>query len=151
MILELILMGVSGICCISVFMFILYDIVTDIFQSTIVNNVCRVVFILTYSIIIYNFVMMLAHEYERVELHKIVNSVEKIERVKILSMTKPNHVYISVLSLETNDVTKNIYVSKFCDHQNLNDIGTEINIPVKYVTYRNGTTDVLYNASTVCK
>lgn len=150
MTLALILMFLSGFGLITISFFIVYEIITNIIQSRIVKLIFKVTFIVLYLAILHWFISWLAGEYNNSKSHESISSVEKIERVKILSMTKPNHVYISVLNLETKNVTKDIYVGKFCDTMNINDIGSEVNLPVKYVTYRNGKVVLIYNTSKVC-
>ena len=78
------------------------------------------------------------------------SSVEKLERVRILSMTKPKHVYISLLNLDTNKTYDGIYVAKHCNNQDMNDIGSEMSMKVTYITYKNHKNSVSFDVSKIC-
>lgn len=89
-------------------------------------------------------------EYKERQGYKVISSVTKLERVRILNMTKPKHVYIDLVNLDTGVQSNRIYISKHCNNQDMDDIGSEMEMEVTYFKYKNGKSSIRYNTSHIC-
>jgi hypothetical protein len=88
--------------------------------------------------------------YKEKQGYEVTSSITKLERVRILNMTKPKHVYIDLVNLETGITCNRIYVSKHCNNQDMSDIGSEMGMEVTYLEYKNGESGIRYNTSRIC-
>lgn len=60
----------------------------------------------------------------------IESAKEEVARFKLTKITKPKHVYVDLVGVESNKVFKNIHVAKYCKNINENSIGEEFNIQI---------------------
>lgn len=89
-------------------------------------------------------------KYKENQGYEVISSVTKLERVRILNMTKPKHVYIDLVNLDTGVQSNRIYISKHCNNQDMSDIGSEMQMEVTYFEYKNGKSSIRYNTSHIC-
>lgn len=88
--------------------------------------------------------------YKEKQGYEVISSITKLERVRILNMTKPKHVYIDLINLATGAQSNRIYVSKHCNNQDMSDVGSEMGMEVTYFEYKNGQSGIKYNISHIC-
>lgn len=128
---------------------IVYEDINNL-KSRILKNTCIVLMVGIAILLEVVLAIILIKDYNGRSDFEVVSSITKLERVQILSMTKPKHVYIDLVNLNTGERSNGIYVSKHCIGQDMNDIGAEMEMEVTYFQYKNGTSSVMYNTSYIC-
>lgn len=141
-------LSVSGL--ILIIASVLYDTANDSITSSPLKNIS---IILLAGLVIFLEVILartLIINYKENQGYEVISSVTKLERVRILNMTKPKHVYIDLVNLVTGVQSNRIYISKHCNNQDMSDIGSEMQMEVTYFEYKNGKSSIRYNTSHIC-
>jgi hypothetical protein len=140
--------------CISALILIIASIVHDFILSDLqgLSRTCGIILLLL-SIIGLELVLakVMVTQYKKNQGYEVISSITKLERVRILNMTKPKHVYIDLINLATGVQSNRIYVSKHCNNQDMSDVGSEMEMEVTYFKYKNGQSGIKYNVSHICE